>query len=142
MNISSRRSGLSIRALDLAPTDSFNAYRSEFQYDVAEAWNGVHASLLALGKLSRMTPMRFAFIPLISLALLLQAVSAFGQDPVSPSEARAIAKEAYIYGFPLVENYRFMYSRFMDGGGFNSIQRQPRLYTPDDDVKMPTSDTL
>jgi hypothetical protein len=28
------------------------------------------------------------------------------QDTVSPAEARAIAKEAYIFGFPLVDGYR------------------------------------
>ena len=27
----------------------------------------------------------------------------------SPTEARTIAKDAYIYGFPLVDNYRIQY---------------------------------
>lgn len=27
---------------------------------------------------------------------------------VTPDQARAIAKEAYIYGFPMVDNYRVM----------------------------------
>ena len=29
---------------------------------------------------------------------------------VTPEQARAIAKEAYIYGFPLVDSYRIQYS--------------------------------
>ncbi|HEX3346920.1 MAG TPA: DUF1254 domain-containing protein, partial [Acetobacteraceae bacterium] len=37
-------------------------------------------------------------------------------QPLSPSETRAIAKEATIYGFPLVDNYRVQYSYFVDRG--------------------------
>src|SRR5215471_481158 len=33
---------------------------------------------------------------------------------VTPDQARAIAKEAYIYGFPIVDNYRVMYSYFVN----------------------------
>jgi len=36
------------------------------------------------------------------------------QDAVSPAEARAIAKEAYIYGFPMVDGYRIQYAYFVD----------------------------
>src|SRR5262245_20852415 len=36
--------------------------------------------------------------------------------PLSPADARAIAKEAYIYGFPLVDSYRIQYSYFIDRG--------------------------
>ena len=35
-------------------------------------------------------------------------------DDVSPAEARAIAKEAYIYGFPMVDGYRIQYAYFVD----------------------------
>src|SRR4051794_12646539 len=40
--------------------------------------------------------------------------AAHAQTGVSPAEARAIAKEAYIYGFPMVDNYRIQYSYFVD----------------------------
>lgn len=33
---------------------------------------------------------------------------------VSPEEARAIAKEAYIYANPVVDSYRILYSNFVD----------------------------
>jgi len=33
---------------------------------------------------------------------------------VSPEEARAIAKEAYIYANPVVDSYRILYSYFVD----------------------------
>ena len=33
---------------------------------------------------------------------------------VIPSEARVIAKEAYVYGFPLVDSYRIQHTYFVD----------------------------
>jgi hypothetical protein len=67
---------------------------------------------------------------------------------VSPEQARAIAKEAYIYGFPIVDNYRVMYSYFVNKddpeykGGWNEIHSAARVYTPDDKtIQTPNSDT-
>ena len=69
-------------------------------------------------------------------------------NTLSTAEARAIAKEAYIYGFPLVDNYRVMYSYFVDRGGkefkasWNQIHNESRVYTPDDKaIQTPNSDT-
>ena len=63
-------------------------------------------------------------------------------------EARAIAKEATIYGFPLVDSYRIQYSYFVDRtspefkGGWNEISNTARVYTPDDKaIQTPNSDT-
>jgi hypothetical protein len=68
--------------------------------------------------------------------------------PITPAEARAIAREAYIYGFPLVDSYRIQYSYFVDRGGpefkapWNEIHNEARVYTPDDKaVQTPNSDT-
>jgi len=70
------------------------------------------------------------------------------QDAVSPAEARAIAKEAYIYGFPMVDGYRIQYSYFVDRNNpefkapWNQIRNVPRVFTPDDKVvQIPNSDT-
>jgi len=67
---------------------------------------------------------------------------------VTPEQARAIAKEAYIYGFPMVDNYRVMYSYFVNKqdpeykGGWNEIHSTARVYTPDDKtIQTPNSDT-
>jgi hypothetical protein len=67
---------------------------------------------------------------------------------VTPEAARAIAKEAYIYGFPIVDNYRVMYSYFVNKqdpeykGGWNQIHSTARVYTPQDKtVQTPNSDT-
>src|SRR5437868_13910159 len=67
---------------------------------------------------------------------------------VTPAEARAIAKEAYIYGFPLVDNYRIQYGYFVDTKNpefkttWNKIHNVPRVYTPADTAfQTPNSDT-
>jgi hypothetical protein len=69
-------------------------------------------------------------------------------DDVSPTEARAIAKEAYIYGFPIVDGYRIQYAYFVDRidpefkAPWNQIRNVPRVFTPDDKVvQIPNSDT-
>jgi hypothetical protein len=67
---------------------------------------------------------------------------------VTPEQARAIAKEAYIYGFPMVDNYRVQYAYFVDKddpeykGGWNEIHNTARVYTPQDTaIQTPNSDT-
>jgi hypothetical protein len=66
----------------------------------------------------------------------------------TPDEARAIAQEAYIYGFPLVDSYRIQYSYFVDRSsaefkaGWNTLSNTARVFTPDDKaVQTPNSDT-
>src|SRR5215469_12244646 len=70
------------------------------------------------------------------------------QDAVSPAEARAIAKEAYIFGFAMVEGYHIQYAYFVDRDNpefkapWNQIRNIPRVFTPDDNVvQIPNSDT-
>lgn len=65
-----------------------------------------------------------------------------------PEQVRAIAKDAYIYGFPMVDNHRVMYSYFVDNddseykGGWNEIHNTARVYTPADTaIQTPNSDT-
>ena len=67
---------------------------------------------------------------------------------VTPAEARAIAKEAYIYGFPMVDNYRIQYDYFVNTRGpqykapWNQLINTPRVYTPADTaIQTPNSDT-
>ena len=74
--------------------------------------------------------------------------------PASPSGApsaeqvRAIAKDAYIYGFPMVDSYRIQYSYFIDSaspeykGPWNEVHSVARVFTPADTaVQTPNSDT-
>ena len=68
--------------------------------------------------------------------------------PPTAEQARAIATEAYVYGFPMVDNYRVMYSYFVDKenpeykGDWNRIHSTARVYTPADKaIQTPNSDT-
>jgi hypothetical protein len=67
---------------------------------------------------------------------------------VTADQARAIAKDAYIYGFPMVDSYRIQHSYFVNKedpeykGGWNEIHSIARVYTPEDTaVQTPNSDT-
>jgi hypothetical protein len=68
--------------------------------------------------------------------------------PLTPKEARQIAKEAYVYGFPIVDNYRVNHSYFVDPKSpefkapWNELHNTARVYTPDDTaIQTPNSDT-
>lgn len=71
-----------------------------------------------------------------------------GPSALTPEEAREIAKEAYIYAFPMIENYKTMYAYSIDKydpeykAPFNEIFNTARVYTPEDKVVVtPNSDT-
>src|SRR5437867_965426 len=86
-------------------------------------------------------------LPGAALATVLALTTVRAAD-ITPAEARAIVKEAYIYGFPLVDNYRIQYSYFVDRQNpefkapWNQIHNVPRVYTPADTaIQTPNSDT-
>ena len=92
----------------------------------------------------RMTTMALA----IAGACLATGSTTVQAEDVTPAEARAIAKEAYIYGFPMVDDYRIQYAYFVDTknpeykGPWNKLVNIPRVYTPADTaVQTPNSDT-
>jgi hypothetical protein len=85
---------------------------------------------------------------LTSLSFALALTFTTHATDITPAEARAIVKEAYIYGFPLVDNYRIQYSYFVDRQNpefkapWNQIVNIPRVYTPADTaIQTPNSDT-
>jgi hypothetical protein len=91
---------------------------------------------------------RRVFVGGIALIPTSRLTVAHAQTGVSPDEARAIAKEAYIYGFPIVDDYRIQHAYFVDTnnpeykGPWNQIVNTPRVYTPADTaVQTPNSDT-
>jgi len=84
--------------------------------------------------------------PALALGLALNATVRAAD--LSPAEARAIAKEAYIYAFPVVDSYRIQYGYFVDRqgpeykGAWNQVHNTPRVYTPADTaIQTPNSDT-
>lgn len=61
---------------------------------------------------------------------------------------RQIASEAFVYGYPLVDNYRIWYAQFVDRGSsdfkapWNEILNVARVFTPDDKaIQTANSDT-
>ncbi|WP_394088524.1 DUF1254 domain-containing protein [Xanthobacter autotrophicus] len=88
-------------------------------------------------------------------ATLLTIVTALMAQPekstaqaLATSDVRAITKESVIYGFPLVDNYRVLYSYFVDAKNnefkapWNTLYNVARVFTPDDKaIQTPNSDT-
>jgi hypothetical protein len=77
-----------------------------------------------------------------------KAPNAPASGAVTPAQAREIAKDAYIYGFPMVDSYRIQYSYFVDQqdpqykGAWNQIHNTARVFTPADTaIQTPNSDT-
>ncbi len=77
-----------------------------------------------------------------------KAAPSVPSGPVSVDEAREIAKDAYIYGFPMVDSYRVQYSYFVNTaspeykGSWNEVHSAARVFTPSDTtVQTPNSDT-
>ncbi|MGZ5912007.1 MAG: DUF1254 domain-containing protein [Reyranella sp.] len=84
----------------------------------------------------------------IALLPTLGLNAARAQTDISPAEARAVAKEAYIYGYPMVDGYRVNYAFFLLPGNpeykapLGQLVNLARLFTPADTaVQTPNSDT-
>jgi hypothetical protein len=84
----------------------------------------------------------------VTIGVLAMISAPATAEELAPAEARAIAKEATIYGFPLVDNYRVQYSYFVDRGGdqfkapWNTLSNVARVFTPADTaIQTPNSDT-
>lgn len=85
-----------------------------------------------------------------SVAALAFATSniASAETQLDAAEARAIAREAYIYAYPMVDSYRIMYAYHIDRSNpefkapWNEIKNTSRVFTPEDKaVQTPNSDT-
>ncbi|QZH65051.1 DUF1254 domain-containing protein [Mycolicibacterium farcinogenes] len=87
-------------------------------------------------------------------AVLLASVVSCGRPDQLPNAAptpetvRQIAKEAYIYGFPMVDSYRIQHAYFVDKanpqykGDWNQPHSIARVFTPEDTtIQTPNSDT-
>ena len=95
-----------------------------------------------------MTRKPFCRAVFVLLAVLMGIGAASGQSAVSPAEARMIARDAYIYGYPMVQAYLTMFAFSIDKsnsqykGPFNAPLSFARVFTPDDTAFVtPNSDT-
>jgi hypothetical protein len=87
----------------------------------------------------------FAFATALLTPLFAPAAA---PTEITPAEVRAITKEAYIYGFPMVDNYRIQNAFFINRESpefkapWNQIRSLARVATPEDKaVQTPNSDT-
>lgn len=83
------------------------------------------------------------------LVLFGLALAGCGQSDQELLELRAVARDAYIYGFPLVDSYRIEHSYFVDAAspehkaGWNQLFNAARVFMPEDmAAPTPSTDTL
>jgi hypothetical protein len=88
------------------------------------------------------------FLSIVLVLVACSPVQPQSQSGLTPDEARHIAKEAYIYGFPLATNYQTMYKQSIDMSNsdyrapFNVLSNSSGVATPEDKfVVTPNSDT-
>lgn len=93
---------------------------------------------------------RLMIVLMLAVTANITAFAASGQEAsaVTPAEARAIAKEAYVWGFPMVESYKTLYAQAVNVGGpnyrapMNQIGSTANVFTPKDTaIVTPNSDT-
>ena len=90
--------------------------------------------------------------PFASLAVLAFVAACAPAKPdgqeLGATEAREIARDAYVWGFPMVDNYRIQHAYFVDTanpeyrGAWNVVHNTARVFTPADTaIQTPNSDT-
>jgi hypothetical protein len=91
---------------------------------------------------------RRSLIAAIPAGIASSAAITEAHAQVSPEAATAIAKEAFIYGYPMVVNYGTMFEFALDKNGsqykapFNQIYNSANVFTPQDTaIVTPNSDT-
>lgn len=84
----------------------------------------------------------------VAVTSVLSACGAGGPAAITPEEAEATAREAYVWGFPMVMNSKTLYNYAIDASGpeykgpFNEVACEARLFTPADKaVVTPNADT-
>jgi hypothetical protein len=104
-------------------------------------------SNLATKKNNNMELMKKILLIGIGLVAILFACKP-SEPELTSEEARAIAKEAYLYGNPMVDHYRIFHSYFVNASGpgfkapFNQIKNIADVYTyRDTTMQTPNSDT-
>ena len=87
---------------------------------------------------------------LLAIAVMVALMPSISwTEELSPIETRTIAREASIYGFPLIEKYKMMYDFAIDQDGaqyqapLNTLKHRDALFSPGEtSVATPNIDTL
>jgi len=96
-----------------------------------------------------MKSIKFDILIMVLVSSLSLGVACTSQAPdIAPEEAKTIARQAFVYGFPMVMNYKTMYMYALNErsadykGPFNQVSCEARVFTPEDKaVVTPNSDT-
>ncbi len=97
--------------------------------------------------------MRFTrILAIITLAIVtISSIACSSNSSLSPEEAQAIAEKAYIFAYPMLQNYKTMYTQIFDPNNtnplspkaFNTLANAPVLMGPDDRVVVrPNNDSF
>ncbi len=83
-----------------------------------------------------------------AMFLLMGAAPRGAQEKAALRELKAIAEEAYLYGFPMIVGYDVLYQYFIDHSSkqfkapINQLHNEARVFTPKDTgISTPNSDT-
>ncbi|WP_148072956.1 DUF1254 domain-containing protein [Bythopirellula goksoeyrii] len=92
--------------------------------------------------------LRVAQLSCLAIVVLACWVNKCSAQDLTAVEAQTIAREAYIYGYPIVESYRTMYAFAIDGDSdefkapLNAFKHEANVFTPaDKEVVTPNADT-
>jgi hypothetical protein len=90
---------------------------------------------------------RYTFL-ILTVAASLASLASVQAQQRNADDVRSIAHDAYIYSYPMLENYNTMYKQVVDRaapeyvGGFGVFRHYSTLYTPENhDVVTPNNDT-
>jgi hypothetical protein len=91
--------------------------------------------------------LRAPFATLVTILTLWTSPCAFAQN-IPPAEVQAIARDAYVYSYAMMESYQTWRTQAVDKtangyvGGFNVFRHYSEPFTPDDkDIVTPNNDT-
>lgn len=89
-----------------------------------------------------------ALTAMVAAVMISAAPSGSSAQTISPAEAQAIAKEAYVYSYAMMESYQTWRAQAVDKsangyiGGFNVFRHYSEPFTPDNkDIVSPNNDT-
>ena len=75
-------------------------------------------------------------VALSVVLVCLMTVTSEAQEKLEKGEAKSIAEEAFVYGFPMVMNYGVMYETYIDKSSsqykcpLNQLYNTARVFTP------------
>ena len=106
------------------------------------------SSMLLVSTLSSAQAQTKSRKPAVAPAVAAPAAPVVPSGPVTPAEAKATAKDAYIYAYAMLESYQTWRKQAVDRnapeyvGGFNKFRHSSEFFTPENkDVVAPNNDT-